>query len=119
MKPSPHARRVRKRIVRAWAPYLAAAMLLWGVEVPLLSASPGPSSPKWPCIATMTPPLLVALYFNFFVGTALFVRAFARRKGRAGVARYLFSEGEGGEPGVIGRALLKAAGARSEAISPP
>src|SRR5262249_61378343 len=86
MKPSPYERRVRKLIVRAWSPYLAAAMLIWGVEIAAFVCVARAYFPEvdlnaWPCIAAMTPPVLGALFFNFFVGTALFVRAFARRKG--------------------------------------
>ena len=119
---SPHQRRVRKLLARSWSPYLAVAMLLWGVEIAIFVVVvrrffPEVDLNSWPCIAGMTPPLLVALYANFFVGTVLFVRAFARRKGRAKAVHYLFPEGEVGKLGVIGRMLLAAAGVREESAA--
>ena len=94
-------------------------MLLWGLEIALFVGIAREFWPEvdlnsWPCIAAMTPPLLVALYVSFFVGTVLFVRAFARRKGRAKTVHYLFPEGEVGKLGVIGRILLKAAAVLDE-----
>jgi hypothetical protein len=117
---SPHNRRIRELLVRAWSPYLAVGMLLWGVEIAIFVVVARAYFPEvelnsWPCIAAMTPPLLVALYVNFFLGTVLFVRAFARRKGRAKTVHYLFPEGEAGKLRVIGRILLKAAGVREVA----
>ena len=114
---SPHNRRIRELLVRAWSPYLAVGMLLWGVEIAIFvvvgrAYFPEVDLNSWPCIAAMTPPLLVALYVNFFVGTVLFVRAFARRKGRAKTLHYLFPEGEVGKLPVLGRILLAAAGIR-------
>jgi hypothetical protein len=94
-------------------------MLLWGVEIAIFvgvatAYFPEADLNSWTCIAAMTPPLLVALYANFFVGTILFVRVFARRKGWAKTVHYLFPEGEAGKLGVLSRILLKAAGARQE-----
>jgi len=119
---SAHSRRIRELIVRAWSPYLAVAMLLWGVEIAIFvgvarAFFPEVNLNSWTCIAAMTPPLLVALYVNFFVGTVLFVRAFARRKGRAKTVHYLFPEGEVGKLRVIGRILLAAAGIRDESAA--
>ena len=116
---SAHSRRIRELIVRAWSPYLAVAMLLWGVEIAIFVGVARAFFPEvdlnsWTCIAAMTPPLLVALYVNFFVGTVLFVRAFARRKGRAKAIHYLLPKAEVGRPGVIGRILLWAAGLRED-----
>ena len=119
---SPHNRRIRKLFVRAWSPYLAVGMLLWDVEIAIFVVVARAYFPEvdlnsWPCIAAMTPPLLVALYVNFFVGTVLFVRAFARRKGRARTVRYLFPEGEVGKLQLIGRILLAAAGIRDKSAT--
>ena len=116
---SPHNRRVRELIGRGWSPYLAVAMLLWGVEIVIFVVVARTYFPEvdlnsWRCIAVMTPPLLVAQYTNIFVGTVLFVRAFVKRKGRAKAVHYLFPEGEGGKLGVLGRVLLAAAGVREE-----
>ena len=115
---SPHNRRIRELLVRAWSPYLAVGVLLWGVEIAIFVVVAREYCPEadlnsWPCIAAMTPPLLVALYVNFFLGTVLFVRAFARRKGRAKTVHYLFPEGEV-KLRPIGRILLAAAGIRDE-----
>jgi len=112
---SPHNRRVRQLVVGAWGPYLAVAMLFWGVEIAIFVGVARAYFPEvdlnsWSCIAAMTPPLLVALYVNFFVGTVLFVRVFARRKGRAKAVHYLFPKGEAGKLGVISWILLKTAG---------
>jgi hypothetical protein len=107
--------------MRGFSPYLAAAMLLWGVEIAIFVVVARTYFPEvdlnsWPCIAAMTPPLLVALYVNFFVGTVLFVRAFIKKKGRARAVRYLFPAGESGRIGVTGRILLWAAGAQDESV---
>lgn len=116
---SPHNRRVRKLIVGAWGPYLAGGMLLWGVEIAIFvvvtrTYFPDVDVNSWACIAAATPPLLVALYVNFFVGTVLFVRAFASSKGQAKAVRYLFPERQAGKRGMISRIVLKAAGVRGE-----
>jgi hypothetical protein len=92
-------------------------MLVWCVEIAIFVAVaraffPAVDLNSWPCIAVMTPPLLAALCFNFFVGTVLFLRAFTRKKGRARAVHYLFPEREAGKLGVIGRLLLAAAGIR-------
>jgi hypothetical protein len=94
-------------------------MLLWGVELSIFAVVARAYFPEvdlnsWSCIAAMTPPLMVVLLVNFFVGTVLFVRAFARRKGRAKTLHYLFPEAEGGNLGALGWILLKAAGLREE-----
>jgi hypothetical protein len=94
-------------------------MLVWGVELNLFAGVARTYFPEvdlnlGPCIAAMTPPLLVALLVNFFVGTVLFARAFARRKGRGKAVHYLFPEAEVGKLGVLGRILLKVAGLREE-----
>src|SRR5262245_61369328 len=119
MQMSPHNRRIRELLVRAWSPYLAAAMLLWGAEIAIFVGVARAFFPEvdlnsWTCIAAMTPPLLVALYVNFFVGTVLFVKAFSRRKGRAKAVHYLFPKAEVGSPGVIGRILLWATGSEKD-----
>jgi hypothetical protein len=116
---SPHNKRVRKLLIWALSPYLAVAMLLWGVEIAIFVSVVRAFFPEvdlnsWTCIAVATPPLIVALYLNFFVVAVLFVRAFARRKGRAKAVRYLFHEGKAGKLRVISRFLLKAAGVREE-----
>jgi hypothetical protein len=90
-------------------------MLLWGIEVALFVVVAQAYFPEmdlnsWPCIATTTPPLLVALLFNFAVGTALFVRAFVWKKGRDRAMRYLFHAEEAGQCGMLARMLLLAAG---------
>lgn len=115
MQVSLHNRRVRQLVVEAWAPYLGVAMLLWGVEliifaVVAMTYFPEVNLNSWTCIAVMTPPLVAALLVNFFVGTVLFVRAFAKRKGRGKAVHYLFPEAEIGKLGVLGRILLKAGG---------
>jgi hypothetical protein len=94
-------------------------MLLWGAELAICVSAARACLPEvdlnsWPCIVAATPPLLAALYVNFVVGTALFVRAFARRKGRAEAVHYLFPKVELGKCGMISRILLKAAGIREE-----
>lgn len=119
---SPHGRHIRKLVVRAWSPYLAVGMLLWGLEIAIFVVVARTYFPEvdlnsWPCIAAMTPAVLVALYVNFFVGTVLFVRAFARRKGRAKTIHYLFPEGEVGKLRAMGRTLLAAAGIRDESAA--
>src|SRR5262245_27191828 len=102
MQMSPHRRRVRELLARAWSPYLVVAMLLWCVEIAIVVGTARALLPKvdlnsWTCIAALTPPLLLALYINFFVGTVLFVRAFTRRKGRAKAMHFLFPESEVGK----------------------
>jgi hypothetical protein len=119
MQMSPHNRLIRELLVRAWSSYLAVAMLLWGVEIAIFVGVARVCFPEvdlnsWSCVAAMTPPLLVALYVNYFVGTVLFVRAFTKRKGQTKAVHYLFPGGEVGKLGVIGRILLKAAGVREE-----
>jgi hypothetical protein len=119
MQMSTHDRRVRELLVRAWGPYLALAMLLWGVEIAIFVSAARAFFPEvdlnsWICIAAATPPLLVAICVNFFVGTVLFVRVFVRRKGRAKALHYLFPKLEGGKCGMISRILLKAAGVRED-----
>ena len=114
-----HGKRVRKLLVQAWSPYLAVAMLLWGFEIAIFVSVAREFLPEvdlnsWPCIAVMTPPLLVALNVNFFVGTVLFVRAFTRKKGQAKTVHYLFPDGE---VGVIGRIFLKTPGVRDESAA--
>jgi hypothetical protein len=114
---SPHDRRVRELLVRAWCPYLVLAMLLWSVEIAIFVSAAQTYFPKvdlnsWTCIAAAAPPLLVALFVNFLVGTVLFVRAFVRRKGRAKAVHYLFPEVEAGKCGMLSRILLLAAGIR-------
>jgi len=112
-----HRRRIQELIVRAWSPYLGVALLLWGLEIAIFVSVARAFFPEvdlnsWTCIAAMTPPLLVALYVNLFVGTVLFVKAFSRRKGRAKAIHYLFPKAEVGRPGVIGRILRWATGVR-------
>jgi hypothetical protein len=90
-------------------------MLLWGVEIALFVALAQAYFPKvdlnsWACIATTAPPLLAALFVNFAVGTALFVRAFVWKKGRDRALRYLFHAREAGQCGILARILLLAAG---------
>jgi hypothetical protein len=119
MQMTSHKRRIRELLVRAWSPYLAVAMLFWSVEIAIFVGVARTFFPEvdlnsWTCIVAMTPPLLVALYVNFFVGTVLFVRAFSRRKGRAKTLHYLFPEGEVGKLRVIRWILLKMAGVREE-----
>jgi hypothetical protein len=97
-------------------------MLLWGFEIAIFVSVARGFLPEvdlnsWPCIAVMTPPLLVALNVNFFVGTVLFVRAFTRRKGQAQTVHYLFPDGGVGKLGLIGRILLKTAGVRDESAA--
>jgi hypothetical protein len=117
---SPHNKRIQQLVARGWSPYLGAGMLLWGFEICIFvvvarTYFPEADLNSWPCIAVMTPPLLVALYVNFFVETVLFVRAFARKKGRARTVHYLFPAGEAGKLRLIGRILLWVAGFREEA----
>jgi hypothetical protein len=106
--------RVRRVVARAWAPYLAVAMLLSGVELAAFVSAvraffPGVDPESWTCIAGATPFVLLAWCINFFGATALFVRAFARKKGRARAMHYLFPDVEAGRPSVLSRMLLTAA----------
>jgi hypothetical protein len=64
---------------------------------------------SWTCIEVAAPPLFVAMQINMFVGTALYVRAFARKKGPEQTLRYLFP---GSNRGTYSRLLLRAAGLR-------
>jgi hypothetical protein len=115
MKRSPHDSCVRRLIAQAWGPYLAVAVFLWAVEIVAFVSAvraffPGLDPESLTCIAIVTPLLLLAVWVNLFGGTVLFVRAFARRKGRAKALHYLFRGREAGKPGLISRLLIKAAG---------
>jgi hypothetical protein len=118
MQRPPCDRRISRVLARAWSPYIGAALLLWGLELAIFVTVMHEYFPEvdinsWPVIAIATPPVLVAAFFHFLMGSILFVRAFAKKKGRNKTLRYLVPDCATGQGRFLNRLFLRVIGARS------